>query len=160
LGRQHVAHYLASTRQVASVREAFARYLGNGRPAYVSTPGLECGRAINLIQRAGGVAALAHPPRRLEGSRLEAIVDQGVRAMEVDSPGFSTGRSNRLRALADSFGLVGIAGSDFHTPDRPGRWVGAVTTTLNNLERLRAARLVATLPAHGQVQLRATQRNR
>ncbi|MGD0043645.1 MAG: hypothetical protein ABSE84_25105, partial [Isosphaeraceae bacterium] len=46
----------------------------------------------------------------------------------------------RPRAWADEFHLVPIAGSDFHAPDRPGRWVGSITTPPADLERLRRAR--------------------
>jgi predicted metal-dependent phosphoesterase TrpH len=92
-----------------------------------------------LIQQAGGVATLAHPPHNLRQSQLQALADQGLQAIEVDGPGFSNGKSQRIRAWADRFGLVGIAGSDFHAPDRPGRWVGAVTTPRDDLERLRKA---------------------
>jgi 3',5'-nucleoside bisphosphate phosphatase len=139
LGRRHLADYLTRTSQVASTREVFARYLGDGCPACVDKPRLDCGRAIILIQRAGGVAALAHPPHDLRQSQLQALADQGLQAIEVDGPGFSNGKSQRIRAWADRFGLVGIAGSDFHAPDRPGRWVGAVTTPRDDLERLRKA---------------------
>jgi predicted metal-dependent phosphoesterase TrpH len=139
LGRRHLADYLARTRQVSSIREVFARFLGDGCPACVDKPRLESDRAISLIHSAGGVAALAHPPHDLKASRLEVLVDQGLCAIEVDGPGFSTGKSRRLQAWADRFALISIAGSDFHVADRPGRWVGAVTTPANNLERLRKA---------------------
>ena len=48
-------------------------------------------------------------------------------------------RASGSAAWADRFGLVGIAGSDFHAADRPGRWVGAITTSRDDLERLRKA---------------------
>ncbi len=137
LGRRHLADYLTRTRQVASTREVFARFLGDGCPACVDKPRLDSGRAIALIQGAGGVAALAHPPHDLREAKLRALVDQGLHAIEVDGPGFSNGKSQRLRTWADRFGLVGIAGSDFHAADRPGRWVGAITTPRDDLERLR-----------------------
>ena len=60
-------------------------------------------------------------------------------AIEVDGPGFSNGKSRRLRVWADRIGLIGIAGSDFHSADRPGRWVGAITTPPEDLTRLRNA---------------------
>ena len=85
------------------------------------------------------MAALAHPPHDFRESQLKALVDEGLRAIEVDGPGFSNGKSQRIRAWADRFGLVGIAGSDFHCADRPGRWVGAITTPRDDLERLRQA---------------------
>ncbi len=51
-------------------------------------------------------------------------------------------RAGGSATLADRLGLVGIAGSDFHAPDRAGRWVGAITTPADVLERLRQARPV------------------
>ena len=62
-----------------------------------------------------------------------------MRAIEVDGPGFSRSLSRRLQAQAERLGLIGIAGSDFHAADRPGRWVGAITTERDQLQRLRAA---------------------
>ena len=94
-------------------------------------------RAIALIKDAGGVAALAHPPNDLREAKLREFADQGLHAIEVEGPGFSNGKSRRLRIWADQLGLVGIAGSDFHSADRPGRWVGAITTPPDDLERLR-----------------------
>jgi predicted metal-dependent phosphoesterase TrpH len=139
LGRRHLADYLSRTRQVASTREVFARYLGDGGPACVAKPRLDGRQAIALIRGAGGVAALAHPPHDLRQSTFQALVADGMQALEVDGPGFSTGKSRRLRDLAGRLGLVGIAGSDFHAPDRAGRWVGAITAPLDVLERLRKA---------------------
>ena len=139
LGRRHLADYLTRTRQVSSTREVFARYLGDGCPACVDKPRLDCGQAIILIHRAGGVAALAHPPHDLRRSQLQALVDRGLNAIEVDGPGFSNSKSRRARAWANQFALVGIAGSDYHAADRPGRWVGAITTPRDDLERLRKA---------------------
>jgi 3',5'-nucleoside bisphosphate phosphatase len=139
LGRRHLADYLTRTHQATSTREVFARYLGDGCPACVDKARLDCGKAIALIQGAGGVAALAHPPHDLRQSQLRTLTEQGLKAIEVDGPGFSNGKSQRIWAWANQFGLIGIAGSDFHAPDRPGRWVGAITTTRDDVERLRKA---------------------
>jgi 3',5'-nucleoside bisphosphate phosphatase len=137
LGRRHLADYLTRTRQVAGTREVFTRYLGDGCAACVEKVQLDFGPAIALIHCAGGGAALAHPPHDLRELQLQALADAGLRAIEVDGPGFSNNKSQRIRRWADRIGLIGIAGSDFHSADRPGRWVGAITTTPSNLERLR-----------------------
>jgi predicted metal-dependent phosphoesterase TrpH len=139
LGRRHVAEYMVRTGQVSSVRDAFRQYLGDGCLACVDKLRLEAGRAIALIGAAGGVSALAHPPADLKEVILRTLVDMGLRALEVDGPGFSRSLSRRLHAQADRLGLIGIAGSDFHAPDRPGRWVGAISTAPDQLDRLRAA---------------------
>ena len=140
LGRRHVAEYLARTGQVPSVREAFARYLGDGRPACVAKPMLEIFEAIGLVRGAGGVAGLAHPPFNLRLETLRKLVDAGMGAIEVEGPGITGRLGRRFRDWAAGFGLVPIAGSDFHAPDRPGRWVGAIATPTADLDRLRRAR--------------------
>jgi predicted metal-dependent phosphoesterase TrpH len=138
LGRRHLADWLARTHQVAGPREAFARYLGDGGPAEVAKPRLPWAEAIGLIRGAGGVAGLAHPPYDLRETALRTLADGGLAAVEVAGPGVAARRGERLRAWADRLGLVPIAGSDFHAPDRPGRWIGSTTTPAADLERLRA----------------------
>jgi 3',5'-nucleoside bisphosphate phosphatase len=137
LGRRHLADWLVRTHQVASHRDAFARYLGDGGLAAVAKPRLPWTRAIALIRGAGGVAGLAHPPYDLGETALRILVDGGLAALEVAGPGVPAQRGARLRAWADRLALVPIAGSDFHAPDRPGRWVGSITTAGPELERLR-----------------------
>jgi predicted metal-dependent phosphoesterase TrpH len=150
LGRRHVAEYLAGTGQVASVRDAFLQYLGDGRPACVDKHRLDAGRAITLISAAGGVAALAHPPMDLRESTLRALVGLGLRAIEVDGPGISRSLSRRIQGQAIRLDLIGIAGSDFHAHDRPGRWIGAITTPRDVLERLRSLSRTDQQPPNDQ----------
>jgi predicted metal-dependent phosphoesterase TrpH len=128
------------TGQAASEREVFARWLGDGGPAQVRGPRLGWEEAVAVTAAAGGVAALAHPPFDLKRSALGTLADGGLGAVEVAGPGVSARLGRRWRDWADELDLVPVAGSDFHAPDRPGRWVGAVTTPAEDLERLRARR--------------------
>jgi predicted metal-dependent phosphoesterase TrpH len=140
LGRRHLALFLERTGQAASVREAFSRFLADGRPCCVDKPRLDIFEAIGLLNRAGGVAALAHPPFDLRADTLRQLATAGMGAIEVAGPGISNRLSRRFRDWAVQFALVPIAGSDFHAPDRPGRWVGAIATPQADLDRLRLAR--------------------
>ncbi len=79
LGRRHLAEFLVRTGQVKNLRVAFLEYLGDGCPACVDKTRLDAGRAIALVQAAGGVAALAHPPVGLRESALRALVELGLR---------------------------------------------------------------------------------
>ena len=137
LGRRHLADWLVKTGQVADPREAFARWLGDDGPAQVPKPRLPWVEAIALIRGAGGVAGLAHPPYDLREATLQAFADAGLGAIEVDGPGINARIGKRWRDWAERLNLIPIAGSDFHAPDRPGRWVGAITTPGADLERLR-----------------------
>ena len=138
LGRKHLADTLVRTGQVETHRLVFARYLGDQGPANVSKPGPSVAEAIALIRGAGGIAGLPHPPYDLSMERLDSYRNAGLEALEVDGPGVDNRRSRRWRGIADRFGLIPIAGSDFHSPDRSGRWVGSISTPTADLERLRA----------------------
>ncbi len=61
IGRPHVARALIARGHCASVQEAFTKYLGRGKPAFVSRYKLHPREIISLIHQAGGVAILAHP---------------------------------------------------------------------------------------------------
>jgi predicted metal-dependent phosphoesterase TrpH len=138
LGRRHLAEWLARTGQVANDREAFARWLGDRGPAVVAKPRLDWSEALALTAAAGGVAALAHPPFDLTYAAIQTLAEGGLGAVEVAGPGISPKLGRRWRDWADTLGLIPIGGSDFHAADRPGRWIGAVTTPADALERLRA----------------------
>jgi predicted metal-dependent phosphoesterase TrpH len=140
LGRKHLADWLVKSGQVTNNREAFARYLGDEGPAQVAKPRVPWLNAIALIRAAGGVAGLAHPPYDLRSSTLREMADAGLGAVEVAGPGIDPRCGLRWRAWADEMGLAPIAGTDFHAADRPGRWVGAVTTPEVDLARLRNQR--------------------
>ncbi len=90
LGRRHVAEFLAGTGQVPSVREAFLHTWAMAARPCVDKRRLRAGRAIALIEAAGGVAALAHPPADLRESTLRALVRAGPCA-----PSKSTGLAFR-----------------------------------------------------------------
>ena len=138
IGRRHVADWLALSGQVDDRRQAFALYLGDGGPGDVPKPRVPIAEAIPMIRAAGGVAALAHPPYDLREQALGRFVEMGLSAIEVDGPGIAKSRRPRMLTWAERFDLVPVAGSDFHSHDRPGRWVGSTTTPSASLERLRA----------------------
>jgi predicted metal-dependent phosphoesterase TrpH len=149
LGRRHLAEWLVRTEQVSGQREAFVRYLGDDGPAHVPKPRLAAAEAIALVRGAGGVAGLAHPPYDLRELTLRTLIDAGLGSLEVDGHGIDARRGRRLRDWADRYLLVPIAGSDFHASDRPGRWIGSITTPGVDLERLRERAVRPTPPRGG-----------
>ncbi|KXJ99225.1 MAG: DNA polymerase III PolC-type [Nitrospira sp. OLB3] len=61
VGRPHIARVLMEKKIVSSAKEAFDRYLANGRPAYVDRELPEPEEAVQWIREAGGIPVLAHP---------------------------------------------------------------------------------------------------
>ena len=61
VGRPLVAQALVRAGFVQSIAEAFDRWIGEGRPAFVARTGPAPERVIERIHEAGGLASVAHP---------------------------------------------------------------------------------------------------
>lgn len=114
IGRPHVARAMIAEGWAVDFRDAFDRYLGNGRPAYVTKERLAVSEATALIHRAGGLAILAHPSHSGTRERIAAFVEQGMDGVEVRHPSHSAEDTARLAALVEHFSLVPSGGSDWH----------------------------------------------
>lgn len=114
IGRPHVARALVAAGFAPSFKQAFDRYLGGGRQAYVPKERLTIAEAIAIVHRAGGLAVLAHPGPLGTRERVAALAAHGLDGLEVLHPGHSWEDSQRLDALAAEFQLVRSGGSDWH----------------------------------------------
>ncbi|MBI3408663.1 MAG: PHP domain-containing protein [Planctomycetes bacterium] len=138
LGRRHLAEALVKSKQAATVREAFQRYLHDHARAAVPKRCLPVGEAIALVRAAGGVAAWAHPTYDCDRESLTELRHLGMQAVEVEFPSGRPSRCKALRALASELGLAVTGGSDCHGPEEPHRAVGARTIDELELHRLNA----------------------
>jgi predicted metal-dependent phosphoesterase TrpH len=99
---------------VRDFREAFERYLGSGRSAFIPKERLEAADAITIAHDAGGIAVWAHPGNDCRRERLEPLVAQGLDGVEIRHPSHHGEDVKRLTALTEFFGLVPSGGSDWH----------------------------------------------
>ena len=60
-GRVHIARMLLDKGHVKNIQQAFTKYIGAGKSAYVSSNWMELADVIKCINDSGGVAVLAHP---------------------------------------------------------------------------------------------------
>ncbi len=137
LGRRHLAELLVRLGRVGSVREAFQRYLHDGGRADVPKQRLPIEEALACVREAGGVSSWAHPPANVEAVNLAPLAAMGLTAIEAVYPSYRASWVKRLRALAESLGLLITGGSDCHGDGRTGRDVGACTISKAELETLR-----------------------
>ena len=119
IGRPHVAQALVEAGYVATVAEAFARYLTPGKPGFVPKEIVRVAQAVRLIGDAGGVSVLAHPMELGKGEMaLEALVHewkgQGLAGLEVYHPSAQNNHAAYLLALARREGMLVTGGSDYH----------------------------------------------
>lgn len=124
VGRPHVARALIAEGWAVDSRDAFDRYLGAGRPAYVGKEQLGMREAIGMIHDAGGLAVLAHPAGSGTRERLQTLSALGLDGVEVKHPSHSPADTSRLAALARELDLVPSGGSDWHGAADGPRTIG------------------------------------
>jgi len=117
-GRPHVAQVLVRRGHVATVREAFDRFLGAGKPAHVPHRKLRPREACEVIRRAGGLAVVAHPGFNRESEALiRELAAAGVLdGVEVYYLEHSATQVAEFLRLCQELDLVATGGSDFHGP--------------------------------------------
>jgi len=130
-GRPHIAKLLIKKGVAKSMDDAFDRYLGNGRPAYVDKFRIEFSQAIELINAAGGIPVLAHPCL-LELERAEQLEDllqemmsMGLKGLEVYYPLNSPQQTRQYSDLAARHRLLMTGGTDFHGDIQPEIQLGS-----------------------------------
>lgn len=119
IARPHVARALLEAGHVASVSDAFDRYLKPGKPAYVPKEDVKVSEAVRVIMQAGGVAVLAHPMELKMGeTQLTSLVGewkaQGLAGVEAIHPSAQGNHAAFLTRMARREGLLVTGGSDFH----------------------------------------------
>jgi len=142
IGRPHVARALVAAGAATSVRDAFDRYLGEGKPAYVGRYRLLPTEAAALVRGAGGTLTIAHPGvSKLEVGEVAALARMGVVGIEAIHPDQNPSVREKYERAAAANGLVVTAGSDYHGPEvSPDRRLGMVTMSEEALEALEGRR--------------------
>lgn len=126
IGRPHIARAMVGNGWAMDLRDAFDRYLGAGRPAYLDKRRITIPEAIELVHRSGGIAVLAHPGPDATHDRVERLAAMGLDGVEVIHPSHSADDRARLLSLTKHLNLVPSGGSDSHGSADGIRVVGAM----------------------------------
>lgn len=136
-GRPHIAELMKELGYVESFRDAFDKYLGKDKPAYVDKYKVSCKTAIQAILDAGGVPVLAHPGLLtiIRSGELEEFVDMligyGLKGIEVYYTDHDENFTAYLQSLAEQKNLLVTGGSDFHGSFNMGVELGKGKDNLN-----------------------------
>jgi len=150
IGRPHLAQRLVERGYCQTLQQAFDRYIGKGKAAFVAPPELDAAQAIRLIHAAGGVASLAHPLRSTgidtpggAASFIGRFAQLGLDAVEVQHPSQNRNQRRKLSRIARDLNLLATGGSDFHGSARPdltlGRGRGDIHVSPASYEALQTA---------------------
>ena len=129
IGRPHFAQWMLDAEHVASLTEAFDKYLGAGKVGDVKAFWPEMADVVRAITASGGVAVLAHPLKyRLTGMKLRALINDfkaaGGTCLEILNGRQPEVDMKRLSQMAQSSDLLVSAGSDFHRSFEYGPTLG------------------------------------
>jgi predicted metal-dependent phosphoesterase TrpH len=129
-GRPHIAQLMVQKNMARSIDDAFDRFLGKNRPAYVDKFRAPMDQAIGAINAAGGIAVLAHPYLNniYELSVFETFLltlkSMGLGGIEALYPGHPKAATDLYCRLARKHDLLITGGTDFHGQMTPGIQVG------------------------------------
>ena len=140
IGRPHVARALVDAGHVATIQEAFDKYLASDKPAYVEYESASPHQAVQMIRAVGAVPVLAHP---YEVQRIvPELVQVGLVGLECYYAQYDERQQHELVALAKQYGLIATGGSDFHGLHRMGHMsaLGEVNVPFEAVEKLKQAK--------------------
>ena len=115
VGRPHIARALLKRGYVTSMNDAFDRFLGTGKPAFIMREYSEASDMVRLAKAAGGLTSIAHP--RVSGvmlDELDELKSLGLDAIEVHHPQHDTSALVDYLRFAHDLQLLVTGGSDFH----------------------------------------------
>lgn len=140
IGRPHVARALVQAGHVATVQEAFDKYLASDKPAYVEYDSASPHQAVEMIRAIGAVPVLAHP---YDVQRIvPELVKVGLVGLECYYAQYDERQQRELVDLARQYGLIQTGGSDFHGLNRMGHMsaLGQVNVPIEVVDKLKQAK--------------------
>ena len=141
-----IARALVEAGHVPTTGDAFDRWLGLGRPAFVPRMGPDPEAVIAQVHEAGGIASIAHPGPLGRDEWLPQFVDAGLDAIEAYHSDHDASTTSRYLAFADRLRHRGTGGSDYHgDSSHGGRTLGCVSLPRDAFERLKALAVDATV---------------
>ncbi len=137
IGRLHIARLLLKKGYIKNIKEAFEKFLSEGKPAYIEKAKLSVSEAIELIKHANGISILAHPGIFNKDDMIEIWKKQGLDGIEVFHPDHTNEDSLRYFDYANKYNLLVSGGSDFHGEIREYSLIGRIKLPYEYYERIK-----------------------
>ena len=119
VSRTHIADFLVHAGHVRRKQQAFDKYLGDGKCASVPHRWGSLDETVSAVLGAGGIAVIAHPMRyglsaTARRNLFQEFKNAGGRAIEIHSGRTEMNERRNYALMAQRFGFLASAGSDFH----------------------------------------------
>lgn len=139
VGRPHVARAIVRHGGAIDLSDAFDRFIGRGRPAFVEKTLPEFRTVAEVVHAAGGLVSVAHLKERGTRAFIERLKGEGLNAVETRHPSHDPDLRARLTDIALRLSLLRTGGSDWHGDPEPGvthGTIGSQQVPLEWLDRL------------------------
>ena len=138
IGRPHIAQAMLEKGYIASIKEAFTKYISRDGPAYVEREKMTPQEAVELLIQTNGLPVLAHPLTINDPEAMAAeLKAAGLVGIEAYYYGYTAGEVSRLVSLANRYNLIATGGSDYHGPNSSTEaTLGGADVPMASAERL------------------------
>ena len=128
VGRPAIARALVAGGHVATMDEAFDRWLERGAPAFVAREAATPEEVIGRIHDAGGLASLAHPALVGRDEWIPIFARAGLDALEAYYTEHDEAQTAHYLATAARLQLAVSGGSDYHADGAHGACRPGITS--------------------------------
>ena len=119
IGRPHIALAMMKKGYVASVNDAFKKYLGEGKSCYASGESFSVEETIEVIHQAKGFAIIAHPHLLNDQRTFDKLLTLKFDGIEGNYANFNRDKNARWIRVGKKRDWIITGGSDFHGDVKP-----------------------------------------
>ncbi|MBO4896872.1 MAG: PHP domain-containing protein [Clostridia bacterium] len=129
LGRAHFAKAMVKMGYIGSVKEAFDKYLGSGKPCFCTIQHFTAKECISVIKDAGGAAFAAHLHHLQKSDEelfeyLKELKSFGLCGIEGYYTEYTPEMQDKFMSFAKELDLCVSGGTDFHADMKPHISIG------------------------------------
>lgn len=136
IGRPHIAQIMVEKGYVSSLKDAFNRYLGEGKLCYAKGEVFTVTEAIEVLHAAKGKAFIAHPHLLPRSAPIKEILSLPFDGLECYYSLFARQRANKWLEHAKTKKWLISGGSDFHGSVKPHVMLGCSFVDQETFEKI------------------------
>ncbi len=141
IGRPHIARALIKKGYSKDIANAFDKYIGVGKPAYVDRFKLGLREVIGLVNNIGGISVLAHPGLLKDKTKIQKCIELGIDGIECIHSDHSYEETKHFKKICIDNNLKITGGSDCHGQYQEGDLLlGNYYLELENIDMLKKSK--------------------
>lgn len=125
IGRPHIASVMIKKGYVSSIKEAFNKYIGDGKVCYDAGQCFTIDETIKIVHQAGGKVFIAHPHLIKKGKVLKEVLLKPFDGIECYYGAFLSKEHKKWLEMAKEKNWLISGGSDFHGESKPQNTLGS-----------------------------------